>query len=284
MAAHEDFDPWEVLLAVSSQEDGEIDLALVALALSALQHEGVSAGRYLHHLKRIGEDVVEVYNRYISLGEVDCADLRLRILSEVLADEYGYIGDSQSYDDLQNASLIRVIDRAKGIPISLSILYIHAARSMGWDVTGLDFPGHFICRIDMDGERLIFDPFYGGAVLEAPDLREMVKQALGAAAELSSDYYNPATNRATLIRLENNIKHRKIEAEDYAGALQHVERMRLVAPDDYRLLLDAGVLYAKTEQPKAAIESLSRYVDLAPAGRGRYEAELLLSELVQQLN
>ena len=277
-------DPLSYLKSLASLKDEAIELGFAALALSALQHEGINAGRYLHHLEQLVKDVEARYLELSKKSETDSAALRHQALSQVIADDYGYLGDVSSYDDLQNASLIKVIDRAQGLPITLAILYIHVGRALGWDVEGLNFPGHFLCRLSYQGERIIFDPFHGGQATEASGMRRLIKRALGDDAELSSSYYEPATNRTILIRLENNLKHRKIDASDYKGALEHVERMRLFAPDDYRLLLDEGVLLAKLERAKAAMKALSAYIEAAPQGRGRYEAEILLSELSQKLN
>ncbi len=280
----ENFDPLSYLESLSCVADEDIDLALAALALSILDHEGVSVGRYRYHLQRLSSDVSEKYERAMCDGLQDDVHLRLRILTDVLVEDYGYGGDTAYYDDLQNTSLVRVIDRAKGVPITLSILYIHAARAQGWEIDGLNLPGHFVCRLERDGERLIFDPFHGGEILEASGLRGLVKEFLGPDAELSSTYYDRLSNREILIRLQNNIKSRKIDVEDYAGALLHVQRMLLIDPDEYRLMLDAGVLYAKIDQAKAAIEALSTYIGQAPYNADRCEAELLLRELVQRLN
>ncbi|MCD8520150.1 MAG: transglutaminase-like domain-containing protein, partial [Alphaproteobacteria bacterium] len=192
--------------------------------------------------------------------------------------------DQERYDDLQNADLVRVIDRSKGLPIALAILYIHAGKAQGWDVCGLNMPGHFICRIEQGGQRVIFDPFYECRILGAADLRFLIKKNLGPQAELSADYYQPCNNREILMRLQNNIKFRLIEGEDYQGALDIVRIMKLVAPSDYRLFLDEGVLYAKLEQPKASIAALETYIDKAPDPRDRYDAELLLRQMQDSLN
>jgi regulator of sirC expression with transglutaminase-like and TPR domain len=280
----DDFDPLSYIENLADILDDDIDLAMASLALSSLDHEGVSLGRYVHHLQHLSKDVEAAYQKAMQDGAQDSAHLRLKVLTDVLADEYGYCGDVSYYDDLQNASLVRVIDRAKGLPITLSILYIHAARAQGWNIAGLNLPGHFVCRLEVEGERLIFDPFHGGEVLDAPDLRGLVKKVLGPEAELSSAYYEDSSNREILIRLQNNIKNRKIDAEDYAGALVNVQRMLMIDPDEYRLYLDAGVLYAKVEQARAAIDSLMAYIERAPHDGDRREAELLLQELAQSLN
>ena len=121
-------------------------------------------------------------------------------------------------------------------------------------------------------------------ILQAADLRQLLKTLVSPSAELSADYYEPSTKRDLLIRLQNNIKLRQIEAEDYSGAVETVEVMRRIDPKEYRLLLDAGVLYARTQQPIAAIDSLEKYVDRVPTREERHEALILLRQIRESLN
>jgi len=236
-----ELDPKDIIDALGSTRDSEIDLGAAAVALAALDQEGISMDRYLHHIKVLSNDVAEYYADLQKGHDIEDIELQLLALVDVIGDQHGYVGDVQNYDDLQNASLIRVIERSKGIPITLCILYICAARAQGWDVCGLNIPGHFVCRIEYDGARIVFDPFEGGRILDASEIRVLVKRVMGERAELSADYFEPASNRDILIRLQNNIKHRLIEAEDYGAALSCVQRMIKIAPDEYRLLLDGLV-------------------------------------------
>lgn len=277
-------DPLPYLEALGNLDDDQIDLAQAALALAAIDMDGISLQRFQHHLDALVKSVKDAHAHLLSKEEADTLQTRLAALTEVLHEEFGYNGDQETYDDLQNANLIRVIDRAKGLPITLCILYIHAARGQGWDIAGLNIPGHFLCRLDMDGQRLIFDPFEMAAIVEAHDLRRIVKRALGEDAELIAEYYEAASNRDILIRLQNNIKFRQIAGEDYESALKTVQVMMKIDPQEYRLKLDAGVLYARVEQPRAAIECLSAYIKEAPDSRDRMEAEMLLVELQNQLH
>ena len=281
-------DAQEIIDNTGSLADEDIDLGVTALALAALDQEGISLERYVHHLKVLAEEVGAAYLNLVKDGTAETAELKLKALIDVIGEQHGYIGDNQSYDDLQNASLIRVIERSKGIPITLSILYICAARVQGWDVCGLNVPGHFVCRIEHEGQRIIFDPFHDCKVLEAQDLRVFVKRAVGERAELSADYFEPASNRDILARLQNNIKLRQIDAGEYSDALVTVLRMLKVDPNAHRLLWDAGVLYAKAEQNGAAIQALESYLEKVPKAQvhqgERHEIEMLLAELRGRLN
>lgn len=272
------------LQGIGAQQDGSIDLARTALYLAAMEQPGISLERYNIHITRLAEEVRERHDALIHAGAKPNVETRLAALKHIIADKYAYIGDNDTYDDLQNASLIRVIDRRRGMPIALAILYIQVGRLVGWDIYGLNLPGHFVCRIDYDAHRLIFDPFNGCDVLQAPQLRQLVKKSLGPNAELSVTYYEPADNRTILIRLQNNIKLRRIEAEDYEGALRIVEGMRAIDPQEYRLLLDAGVLYARTNRLQDAIVTLEKYIAKAPGDRDRQEAAMLLSQIKDSLH
>ena len=97
---------------------------------------------------------------------------------------------------------------------------MHAARQQGWSAAGLAFPGHFLIRIDHGGERAIVDPFNGGKVCGAGDLRDLLKAMQGADAELTPDHYADVSDREILLRLQNNIKLRlmQLKQADKAAA------------------------------------------------------------------
>ena len=264
--------------------DEGLDLGELAMLLSQLTHPGISTERYFNHIRKMGEEVGWRYSELVGAGAQETTETRLAALKHILADQHGYMGDDENFDNIQNADLIDVIERRKGMPITLSILYILVAQAQGWDVAGLNLPGHFVVRLDMDGHRLIFDPFNRCDVLNAPELRQLLKKTMGPDAELSATYYEPVTARQILIRLQNNVKIRLIEGEDYEGALRAVETMRAIDPGEYRLLLDEGVLCARTGRAQAAMAALEKYIKLAPDERDRHDALVLLEHIRTTVN
>lgn len=283
MAAN-DTSPDEILKRYGLKDDHDIPLAEAALSLSVLWHPGLSLEKYTYHIQSLCRDVGETHAALIAAGAQNDLRTRLASIKQVMVDKNKYQGDAEFYDDIQNADMIQVIERRKGLPISLSILAIEAGRAQGWQVDGLNFPGHFLVRLEDSGQRLICDPFNNFQIMEAADLRALLKKIAGPNAELSANYYDPATNRDILIRLQNNLKLRQIEAEDYVSALKTVEAMQMIHPREYRLLFDAGILYARTNQPKAAIESLEQYIEKAPSAQDRHDAQMILQTLRGQLH
>lgn len=216
------FDPGLYLDAAGALPDGEIDLARTALALAILERPGISPGPYFYHLERLARETAERHALLLEGGAGDDAATRLAALKHTLGDSHGHAGDVMGEANRQDEDMIRAIDRGAGSPVTLSILYIHAARAQGWDAAGLDIPGRFVCRLEKQGQRLIFDPSDSCRVLGAADLRLFVKKALGPQAELLAAYHEPAGNREILLRLENNIKNFRIGMEDYEAALKTV--------------------------------------------------------------
>lgn len=269
----------EALKKIGTLPDGDVPLVGTALLLSGLVHKGRDLDRYRHHIAKLGEDVGARHAALIEAGAEANLETQLAALKHILSDQYGYAGDTDHYDDLSNADLIDVIERRKGLPVTLCLLSIEVGRAQGWDVQGLNFPGHFILRLEKDGGRILCDPFRQFRILQAQDLRGLLKQVAGPHAELSIRHYEPASNREILLRLQNNIKLRQIEQEAYGEALQTVETMRLFAPDDIRLWLDSGVLYARTGHTQKAIAILEAYIGAAPNPQDRADAQLLLRNL-----
>ncbi len=277
------FDATRHLSETSQLPDAQVDLAVTAIALAAPEAKGFSVDRYLNHLKKLPKDVSDRYQALIDAGSADDCAVRLAALKHILCDKHAYTGDFEESNP-DNASLVRTIDRGKGAPICLAVLYVHTARAMGWGVAGLDVPGLFLCRIEYGGQRIMFDPSDNCRVLEAADLRAIVKSALGKNAELSASYFEPVGNLEWLIKMQNIVKLRQIDAADYAAALETVERMRLLDPQEFRLLLDAGVLYAKTHKTAQAITALEDYIAKAVNPRDRHDAALLLQKLKEEMD
>lgn len=268
------------LRLAGTQDDDAVDLGEAALALALVFLPGVHVDRYRHHLAKLVDHARDDYaSRRRSAP--DTPELQANTLRAVLHDAHGYHGDRDTYDHIDNANLIRVIDRRQGLPVALGILYLVVGRALGFHIDGLSFPGHFIVRLEKDGHRLILDPFADGKVMEAADLRQLVKKLIGADAELSHNYYMPVNARQLLLRLQNNLKTRLIEHEEYHRALQVVETMQALAPAEPRTLFDKAVLYAKLGQPAQAATALEEYIDRIPDPREKQQAAILLQQILR---
>jgi regulator of sirC expression with transglutaminase-like and TPR domain len=255
-----------------------LPIAEAALALASFERPRVAPARYRTHLQQLARDV----SRHPGAG----GDLgaRARALNEIILLKHGYSGDELTYDDLQNANLMRVVDRRKGLPVVLGILYLHAGRAQGWETAGLAFPGHFLVRLSDGPERLILDPFHGGRACAAAELRELLKITAGAESELRPEHYAPVSDRDVLLRLQNNLKARLLQAQRPERAIVVVETMLMLAPDLAELWREAGLLHAGLGNMRAAAAALEQFVLRAPDGMARHQGAAMLQQLRSKLN
>jgi regulator of sirC expression with transglutaminase-like and TPR domain len=275
------FDPEECaryLRELAALASPILPIGEAALAFASFERPRVGLARYRQHLATIARDV----GRHSGAG----GDLAARALAlnEIILLKYGYSGDELTYDDLQNANLMRVVDRRKGLPVALGILYLHAARAQGWGSVGLGFPGHFLVRLSAGAERLIVDPFHGGRVCDAATLRELLKAMAGQEVELAPEHYAPVADRDVLLRLQNNVKSRLLQAGRHEHALRIVETMLLLAPDLAELWHEAGLLHAHLGNMRAAVNALEQFIIRAPEGNARHQAAAILQQLKSKLN
>ncbi len=262
-------------------EEAEINLAEAALALASLDRPDSDPERYRHHLSLLARDTAEAGAR---LGADDVLEGRVEALTRVLVERYGYEGDGKTYDDLQNANLMRVIDRRRGLPVALGILFLHAARAQGWSAAAINFPGHFLVRLELHGERLLLDPFHRGRVCDSRDLRELLKFVLGPDVELAPKHYAEIGNREVLLRLQNNIKLRLLQAEDTERAVGVMEAMLMFAPATPDLWCDLGLAQARLGNLRAAVVALDNFLQLGGRDPRRAEVFALLQQLRRKLN
>jgi regulator of sirC expression with transglutaminase-like and TPR domain len=270
---------------IADLADDAIDVAEAALLLASIDHPASDLKIYRDHLRSLAEAVGDKATALNLTAEGAAPEDMAGVLGGVLSDDFRYVGDEETYDDLDNANLMRVIERRKGLPVTLGILYLFAARAQGWGAAGLSFPGHFLIRLESrDGRRVIVDPFHGGRVMEVPALRELLKQFAGAGTELDASHYRPVSNRDVLVRLQNNVRTRRLELGEVNGALEAVTALQVLDPDNIALWREAGVLHMRLGHLKYAVESFEAFVSRSPEGPDKRKISQVVQELRERLH
>lgn len=207
-----------------------------------------------------------------------------RALQTVIAERNGFQGDAENYDDIANADLMQVIERKRGLPVALGMLYIHAAQRCGIAVTGIDFPGHFLLRVQVNGKRKMIDPFHGAISLGPAELRELLKSFSGLDAELTPEHYRPSSDIDILLRLQNNIKVRALRAGELDLATRVVEHSLLIDGEHEGLWHQLGALYARLDQDHRALGAFEQFVKRCKDPLHRARIEAVIEELRDRLS
>jgi regulator of sirC expression with transglutaminase-like and TPR domain len=268
----------ETLRGIGAGEDAAIDLADTALLLASLDRPEVEIEPYRDHLASLSAETAAKVTASPGVA------MQVSLLRKVLVQGHGYHGDKETYEDVRNANLIDVIDRRKGLPVALGILYIHAARAYGSNIVGLNFPTHFLVRIEARGQRAIVDPFHDGKLMVAQDLRKRLKTFVGPDAEIGPAHYTAVGDRDILVRLQNNIKLRAVRDKDLPRALEVLETMTSLAPQRTELWWETAVLHHRLGNLKTAITLLEEFLAGENGDGGMTRIEDLLRQLRAQMN
>ena len=272
-------DVWRFLHAQSDVPADQLPFFELAMALGSVLTPGMSLDPYRAQIQKIVDDIQDWLDEAVDEGLPNNLDVLMDIVTKVLHQEYGFTGDDQDFDNIENANILRVMDRRKGLPIALGVLYLTILDHFECDAVGLNFPGHFVLRVHKDGQSMLIDPFRDGRVLQAHDLREILKAVSGENAELSHDFYTDIDRREVLVRLQNNVEKRLITEEEYAKAVEIVDASIAFAPHEYRLYLDSGVLRAKLGEYDGALSALETYITMTPDPHGKREAEAIIHQI-----
>jgi regulator of sirC expression with transglutaminase-like and TPR domain len=252
-------------------EKEPLDLGRAALAVAHEEYPSLDEAAYLRKLDDIAGQVMR------SLPPGALPERRVGRLNLVLFRELGFRGNDVDYYDPRNSFLNEVLDRRVGIPITLSVVYLEVARRCGLAAEGVNFPGHFLCKVPLDEGELIVDPFHRGRLLGKDDLQKLLGST-SRDARLSARHLRPASGRDILARMLHNLRALYLERHDVPRALSAVERLLVLAPSDARTLRERADLYEQLGGSAAAAADLARVLELEPASK---DAQMLRARLAR---
>ena len=244
----------ERLAVIGTQGQNVLNIGEAALLLANLDLPKNSFEQYQDELNLITSDLSAASREAETLSD------RITVLSETLYKQHRFQGDVETYDDPQNANLMRVIDRRKGLPVALGILAIHAGRTQGWEIAGLNFPGHFLLRLSKFGEYVLIDPFNEARLVVNEDLQKIFWRIHNQNMPEQSDFVQSVSDRDILVRLQNNIKIRALREGDKERAIKILQSIVLITPTSVEFLAELAMLEASSGRIKSALERLERFI------------------------
>lgn len=250
-------DPRERFAALARFPGDRIDLAEAALWVAAEEYETLDVSAYLERLDALAGDAAKCVRARGTPAE------RIADLNEYLFRERGFTGNREHYEDPRNSFLNEVLDRRRGLPITLSIVYLEVAGRLGLSVHGVGFPGHFLVKLEGSPE-IVVDAFFG-RVLSAEDCAERLRVVLGPEAELVPEFHlRAATRKEIIARLLTNLKQLYARSGDWVRSLACCDRILLLVPDAAAEFRDRGLVYEQLACFTAAAADLERALELTP--------------------
>ena len=264
-----------------NRPDEALELARVALLVAAESDLEVDIDGELRQLEGWAE---ELRSR---LGP-DLNNLqKLARLRSFVFDDLGFRGDRRDYYSPSNSLLHQVMKRRRGIPLTLSIVFMELGWRIGIPFEGVAFPGHFLVRLPGEPRDLLLDPYKRGMMVHEEDCRQMLLESTGGRLSYDPALTASVGKRDMVARLLHNLKGAYLRAGDDAQALAAVERLLVLKPDDPEEIRDRGLLLFRMQKYGAALDSLNAYLAAAAGAADRDTIESharTLRQLLATLN
>ncbi|MEW4531256.1 transglutaminase family protein [Maioricimonas sp. JC845] len=249
----------ETLGALFEADEDEIDLLHAALLLAALDNDELDVDAY----RRRADDLADEFVR--SLPEDLSAADRVAALNRFLFQEYGFHGSRTEFYSASNSYLNEVIDDREGLPITLSVLYMHIADRAGLEVAGIGLPGRFVVQhLPADGEPQLIDVYERGKLLSEDDARTLVRSFTGRGWQ--EEYLQPQGPRQILMRMLRNLVGVANREQDAEAALRYIDTILVLDPESAEDRLMKALLCYNTDRLDEGIDTIDWILERRPEG------------------
>jgi regulator of sirC expression with transglutaminase-like and TPR domain len=168
-------------------------------------------------IRRLGHIIQDIYLRIKdNMNPVE----KIQVINAVLYDDYEFFGNKKDYQSPASYHLNVVMDTGKGNHLSLGILYLLVARSLGIPVSGIILGEYFFIAYQEDDKTQFYiNPFSKGNILTMNELLFFLKLA---DVDLPPDGIKPASHPDIVRQLIISLMgaYRKLGKEEKAGDLE----------------------------------------------------------------
>lgn len=261
--------------------DESLELARAALLVAAECDANVDVDDELSRIRGWGDELA---------SRIDPGWNNLQKLARLRAflfEELGFRGDRNDYFSPSNSLLHEVVQRRRGIPLTLGILMLELGWRVGMPLEGVGFPGHFLVRLAGEPRDLLLDPFSRGMVVREEDCHRMLRDTTKGRMTYEPGMIASVRRRDMLLRLLYNLKNAYVRRGDDELALGVVDHLLAMSPDVAEETRDRGLLLFRLQQYSRALQCLVTYLDASPAATDRELIEkhcAALRQLVASLN
>ncbi len=214
---------------------------------------------------------------------------RLRALNQFFFRDLGFGGNVNNYYDPDNSYLNAAPRTRRGIPITLAVLWLELAQGLGLKAMGINFPGHFMVKVNLPNGQVIIDPFSGQSLSreELSERLEPYKRRNGLVDDFDVPvglYLQAAPSRDILARMLRNLKEIHRTHEDWLRLIAVQDRLLILLPDAWPEYRDRGLAWAEMGDARLALQDLEVYVAHSDDTLDREAMLQRMQELKRALN
>jgi len=271
---------------VSSDE--HFPLLEAAASIALIDEPELDVESVLEEVERM---VDRVRSRMISSAD----DLtRLAVLNHVFYKDMGFGLNANDYYAPRNSFVNEVLRTRRGIPVSLSVIWLEMAQELGLRAHGIAFPGHFLVKVALDSGLVVLDPATGESLgidhlserLEPFRDQEdqLLKPDLDEGETPLGLYLQSCPPRDVLTRMLRNLKEIYQTQQDWTACLAVLDRILVLWPESWAERRDRGLVYAELGNAGQALSDLQAYLDAEPLAADQGALQARIKEIASPLS
>jgi regulator of sirC expression with transglutaminase-like and TPR domain len=253
--------------------DSKIDLTIAALELARDADSSLDFAPTLGWIEQTANEIRPLIARTVSEHE------SLDVISQTIAIEYGIAGSQEAFEEAQGSFLNEVVRKKRGLPITLSVLYMAICERLSIDLQGVAAPMHFITRLESIEGPVFFDPYSGNRILTFDETVGWLSQITKWPATQVESCLEPASHREIITRMLMNLKSYYAMHENWAAAWIVLNRLSALSPSDYATGRDLAFIAGRANHTGTAVRLLKSLLTRCPEDeRQAIEEELEVVE------
>lgn len=271
---------------VSSDE--HFPLLEAAASIALIDEPELDVESVLEEVERM---VDRVRSRMISSAD----DLtRLAVLNHVFYKDMGFGLNANDYYAPRNSFVNEVLRTRRGIPVSLSVIWLEMAQELGLRAHGIAFPGYFLVKVALDSGLVVLDPATGESLgidhlserLEPFRDQEdqLLKPDLDEGETPLGLYLQSCPPRDVLTRMLRNLKEIYQTQQDWPACLAVLDRILVLWPESWAERRDRGLVHAELGNAGQALSDLQAYLDAEPLAADQGALQARIKEIASPLS
>jgi regulator of sirC expression with transglutaminase-like and TPR domain len=239
----------------------ETDVDLVTAALE-IARDGQTELAFEPTQRRLQRSIARLTHPVTQAG----SDLEeLKLLIRHMTEELNLHGDEDCYSEPETSYINRVLETGRGIPISLSLIYLNVANELGIPLEPIAAPSHFLTRLQTDSGNLYIDAFDHGRIMEEPECLAWLHAITERPISELRRSLKRVDERTIMIRMLNNLKALFGNREMWVSAWRVQCRLSALIPGSYRERRDHAILTLRAGRPGEALDLIERCLSVCPA-------------------
>ena len=229
-----------------------------------IDYPNLKISEYMNMINEMGKELISQIKNTKGMRPTHIIEK----LNDFFFDDKKFQPNISDYYNPVNNYLNIVLEKRTGIPITLSLIYIHLASYMDFKLHPVNFPSHFLVKYTLDedsDESIVIDPFNKGRIMDDYVLQDLLNKAYPRSTiSLSNDLMKKTNSLQIIIRVLNNLKNGYMEVDDLDKIMKINEMILSLDSTSSEALRDKGIILYRNKEYQQALEILYKYIDLNP--------------------